>query len=357
MGINKNMTIKKTIIERKNVLITGGAGFIGSHLCEELLKTCNIICLDNFITGNIANINHLLQYPNFKFIKHDINKPLNFDDFHELEKLKIRFQGIQEIYHLACPTSPKNFDKYKIKTLLTNSLGTINALDLAVKYKSKFLFASSSVVYGPHYEKAPKFAEDYWGFVNFNSPRGCYDEGKRFSESAVITFRDIYNIDAKIVRIFRTYGPKMSLFDGHMLPDFVLQALNNKPLIIYGDENFTSTFCYISDIINGLIRLMESKEKGPINLGHYEEYKMVEIAQKIKKKVNSKSNIVFKKPLLFMTPLGLPDITLAKQKLGWFPLVSIDEGLNKTIEDIKANQHLLQPLINKYEEEQEEEQI
>lgn len=347
------MATKKYLTEKKNVLITGGAGFIGSHLCDELIKTCQVICVDDFITSSIENINHLLQYPNFIFIKHDITKPLNLEEYNELDKFKVKFQGIQEIYHLACPTSPKNFDKFKIKTLQANSVGTMNILDLAVKYKAKLLFTSSAVVYGPRYQDSPHLQEDYQGWVNFTSPRSCYDEGKRFSESAVVTYRDMYNIDAKIVRVFRTYGPRMSLFDGHMLPDFVLQALNNKPLVIYGDENFTSTFCYVNDIINGLIRMMDSKEKGPINLGHYEEYRMVDVANRIKEKVGSQSEIIFEEPLLFMTPLGLPDITLAKQRLGWFPLVGLDEGLERTIEDIKANQHLLQPLLSKYEEEKE----
>jgi len=351
------MATKKYLTEKKNVIITGGAGFIGSHLCDELIKISHVICVDDFSTSNIENINHLLQNPNFIFIKHDLTKQIDLDEYNELDKFKVKFQGIQEIYHLACPTSPKNFDKYKIKTLHTNSIGTINILELAVKHKAKFLFTSSAVIYGPRYKDSPRFQEDYQGWVNINSPRSCYDEGKRYAESAVVTYRDIYNIDAKIVRIFRTYGPRMSLFDGHMLPDFVLQALNNKPMIVYGDKNFTSTFCYVSDIINGLVRMMNSNDKGPINFGHYEEYKMMDVADRIKEKVNSQSEIVFQNPLLFMTPLGLPDITLAKQKLGWFPLVGLDEGLDKTIEDIKANQHLLDPLIHKYEEEREEEKI
>jgi len=345
------MPDKKTLLTRKNILITGGAGFIGSHLCDELVKKNNIICLDNFSSSQVENIKHLLQNPNFEFIKHDISKPINFDEFKELEKYKVKFQGIQEIYHLACPTSPKNFNDLRINTLKTNSKGIINALDLAVKHKAKFLLTSSMVVYGPRYEDAPLFSEDYQGYVNFTGPRSCYDEGKRFAETAVVTYRDMHNIEAKVVRIFRTYGPRMSLFDGHMIPDFVLQALNNKSMIIYGDKSFSSSLCYVSDIVNGLVKMMKSKEYGPINMGHYEEVKMSDVAEKIKEMTNSSSEIVYKDPLLFMTPLGLPDISIAKSKLGWYPLVPLSDGLHKTIEDIQANQMLLQPMLWKYEKE------
>ncbi|MFN3301515.1 MAG: GDP-mannose 4,6-dehydratase [Patescibacteria group bacterium] len=336
---------------RKNVLISGGAGFIGSHLCDALIKEANIICLDDFTSSSERNIDHLLQYPNFEFIRHDINEPIDLEKISELKKFKIDVQGIQEIYHLACPTSPKNFEKMKIKTLKTNVIGTINLLELALKYKAKFLFTSSSVVYGPRRKDNPYFKESEVGSVNFISPRACYDEGKRFAETCVETYRQVYNLETKIVRIFRTYGPRMPLFEGHMIPDFVLQALNNKPLIIYGDENFDSSFCYISDIIDGMIKMMNSNESGPFNLGHPEKYKLVEVAERIIKETGSQSKIIFRPPLLFMTPLGLPDITLAKEKLNWFPIVSLEEGLKKTIEDVKINRFLLQPLISKYDEE------
>ncbi len=335
---------------RKNILITGGAGFIGSHLCDVLVKESNVICLDDFTSSSERNIDHLLQNPHFEFINHDVNEPLDLEKIPELKKFKIDIQGIQEIYHLACPTSPKNFEKTKIKTLKTNVIGTINMLELALKYKAKFLFTSSAVVYGPRRKENPYFKENDLGSVNFLSPRACYDEGKRFAETCVETYRQVYNLDTKILRIFRTYGPRMPLFEGHMIPDFVLQALNNKPLIIYGDENFDSSFCYISDIVDGIIKMMASDESGPFNLGHPERYRMIDLAKKIIEETNSKSEIIFKTPLLFMTPLGLPDITLAKEKLNWYPVVSLDEGLKKTIEDVKINRSLLQPLISKYDE-------
>lgn len=345
------MADQKYISGKKNILVTGGAGFIGSHLCEELLEQGNhVICLDDFTSSNVRNINHLLRHEDFIFINHDINKPINLEEFKELERFKVRFQGIQEIYHLACPTSAKNFDQLRIKTLLTNSVGTINVLELALKNKAKILLASSSVVYGPRRKENPYFKEEEWGRVNLLSPRSCYDEGKRFAESCFITYRDFYGLDCKIVRIFRTYGPRMPLFDGQMIPDFVLQALNNKPLIIYGDENFSTSLCYIADLIEGLIKMMESEEKGPINLGSPDVYKLKDIAEAIIKLTNSSSEIVFKPPLLFMTPLGLPDITLAKEKLNWFPVTPIEDGLRKTVEDVKVNQALLQPFLWKYDE-------
>ncbi|MFA6553686.1 MAG: GDP-mannose 4,6-dehydratase [Patescibacteria group bacterium] len=340
----------KTIFEKKNILVTGGAGFIGSHLCDELLKQGNVICLDDFSTSRVENINHLLENPNFEFIKHDITKPINLNEMHELDKFKIKFQGIQEIYHLACPTSPKNFSKQRYHSLLTNGAGTINALELAKNYKSKFLLASSSVVYGPRFADAPRFEESYHGYVDFNSPRSCYDEGKRFAETASITYRDSFSLDVKIARIFRTYGPRLSLFDGHMISDFVLQALNNKPMVIYGDASFSTSMCYVSDIVEGLMKLMTSKEFGPFNFGHFDETKMIDIASRIKEIVSSSSEVAFSEPLVFMSPLGLPDLTLVKEKLGWYPLVPLEEGLKKMIEYVKANQFILQPMLWKYEE-------
>lgn len=338
---------------RKNILVTGGAGFIGSHLCEELVKENNVICLDNLVGGggDIRNIEYLLQNPNFRFIKQDINQPFNLEEFPELQSFKIKVQGVQEIYHLACPTTAKNFMAMRIETLWANSIGTINILELAKKYQAKILLASSSVVYGPRKKDSPYFKESDLGAVNFVSPRACYDEGKRFAETCFVTYREMYNLETKIVRIFRTYGPRLALFDGQMISDFVLQALNNKPLIIYGDENFSSSLCYVSDIVEGMIAMMESKESGPINLGHPEEIKLTEVAKKIIALTDSQSQIEFREPLLFMTPLGLPDITLAKTKLNWFPVVGLDDGLAKTVEYIKANRMLLQPFVERYDRE------
>ncbi len=337
--------------EKKNILVTGGAGFLGSHLCDRLVKKDHVICLDDFVGGgNINNIKHLLQNPNFRFIKHDINKPVDFAAFPELKDFKVQIHGIQEIYHLACPTSAKNFDELRIQTLHTNAIGIINILELARFYKAKILFTSSAVVYGRRQKDSPYFRETDFGAVNFVSPRACYDEGKRFGETALVTYREMYGLDTKIVRIFRTYGPRETLFDGQMVPDFVLQALINKPLVIYGDKDFSTSLCYVSDIVEGMLAMMASKEAGPINLGGPEEVKLVDLAQKIIQMTESNSKAEFKPPLPFMRPLGLPDIALAKEKLDWFPVVSLDNGFEKLIDYVRANRMLLEPLASKYDE-------
>lgn len=323
------------------MLVTGGAGFLGSHLCEKLLKTSKVICLDNLISSHIRNIEHLLKHPDFVFIKHDIVQPVDLEQFPELKKYKIKFQGLQEIYHLACPTSPKKFDQVKIQTLMCNAYGTINALELARKHQSKFLFTSSSVIYGPRAKNRTYFKESDFGFVNLLSQRSCYDEGKRFAESAVVTYRDVYNLDAKIARLFRTYGPRMALHDGQMIPDFIVDALENKDLVIYGDETFTTSLCYVDDMIDGILKIMESKEQGPINLGDPQVFPIADVAEKIIKMTKSKSKVVFDAPLLFMTPLGLPDITLAKDILHWLPVTKLEDGLQKTIDYTKAHKELL----------------
>lgn len=336
----------------KNILVTGGAGFIGSHLCDQLVKENNVICLDNFVGGGHVNkIKHLLQNPNFRFIKHDINEPIDFELFPELKEFKIKIHGIQEIYHLACPTSAKNFNELRVQTLQTNSIGVLKILEMVRFYKAKMLFTSSSVVYGPRSKEKQIFKEDDIGVVNFTSPRACYDEGKRFAETAIVTYRDVYKVDVKIARIFRTYGPREALFDGQMVPDFVLQAINNKPLIIYGNEQFATSLCEVSDMVGGLMALMNSEEPGPMNLGHPQKYKLVDLAQKIIQITGSQSKVEYRPALVFMTALGLPDISLARQTLNWFPIIQVDDGLRKLIDYVRANRILLQPLVNKYDQE------
>lgn len=332
---------KQAIFDKKNILITGGAGFLGSHLCDELIKDNKIICVDNFITGSEENIDHLLQNPNFIFINHNISEVIDLENIKELERFRVKFQGVQEVYNCACPTSPRHFEKNIVETALANSLGTKNALDIAVKYQAKFMQFSSSVVYGPRTPDIKFFKEDYVGHVNFIGPRSCYDEGKRFSETMVTTYKQKYGIDAKIARIFRTYGTRMKLDDGQMLPDFVSCALENQPLKIYGDENFSSSFCYVSDIIQGILKFMQSDEAGPINFGSDVEYKLLDVAQKVNGLTESKSKILFRDPLLFMTPLGLPDISMARDKLGWFPIVLLEEGIQEAIDYLKAHKLII----------------
>lgn len=331
---------KRLIFDKKNILITGGAGFIGSHLCDELVKENKVICLDNFSSGSEKNIDHLLSDPNFVFIKHDICEPIDLESLPELLKFKIEFQGIQEIYHLACPMSPKNFEKNKMDVIFANSLGTKNALDLAKKYQSRFLHYSSSVVYGYEQLDSSKVTEDYVGAVNVLSNRGAYDEGKRFAETLVANYGDIYRLNVKIMRLFRTYGPRMPLNDGHMIPDFISDALDNKDLTIFGDEKFVSSFCYISDVIDASLKIMNSELHGPYNIGSDREVSILNIANSIISMIGSKSVCKHEDSLLFMKPLHIPDITRARNELGWMPIVSLEKGLEHTIYDLRAGKGL-----------------
>lgn len=330
------------VFEKKNILVTGGAGFIGSHLCERLLQEARVICLDNFTTSEVENITHLLKHPDFEFIRHDINTPFDPEQFPELTRFRVKFQGIQEIYHLACPTSPKKFDQYRMQTLYANSLGMKHALDVAVRYRSKVLFASSSVVYGPRPADGHRFGEHELGTADLSSPRACYDEGKRFAESCCATYRHVHGIDVRIARIFRTYGPRMPLYDGQMIPDFITNALDAKELEIYGDETFKTSLVYVSDVVDGMRRLMQAPpEVQVINFGSDIDLPLTDVAQRIIEMTGSVSHIAFKPPLVFMSPLGLPDMTNSKEKLGWIPLVTLDDGLKRTIEYTMSHKSLL----------------
>ncbi|MEA1963309.1 MAG: GDP-mannose 4,6-dehydratase [Patescibacteria group bacterium] len=330
---------RKVIFEQKNVLIVGGAGFIGSHLCDELIKTSKVICLDNFSTGDEKNIDHLLAEPNFEFIRHDITEPIDLKKIPELQKFKIEFQGIQEIYNLACPMSPKDFKNNRIKILLANSYGIKNTLDLAMDFKAKFLHISSSVIYGlnPH---GKKYRESDSGTVDILSDRSAYDEGKRFAESMIMNYKNFYNLNSKIIRLFRVYGPRMKINDGQMIPDFISNALDKKDLIIYGDKNFSSSFCYISDCIDAIMKLMESNIETPINIGSDVAINLTDLADKIIKSINKNLKIEYKEPLVFMKPLCMPDISRARNELGWMPVIFLDKGLEKTIYELRASKGL-----------------
>lgn len=326
------------IFDKKNVIVTGGAGFIGSHLCERLLREAKVICMDDLSNSNIQNIQHLLQYPDFEFIKCDVNHPIDLDTFPELEKFKVRFQGVQEIYHLACPTSPKNFEEKKMQSLWSNSNAMISTLDLAVKYRAKYVFASSSVVYGSPEGDHSIFTEEYEGRVNHLSPRSCYDEGKRFAETCVATYSQVYGVDAKIARIFTTYGPRMQLRHGLLVPDFILDALEGRNLVIYGDPTTTLSLCFASDTVDGLIRLMHAgPEVSLVNIGHDSVTTIGDVAQQIITMVKSSSQIVLEEPLAFITLKGTPDLHRAKEQLGWLPLVRLEDGLRKTMDYAIAN--------------------
>lgn len=327
--------------KQKNILITGGAGFIGSALSERLLQEdVNVICIDNFVTSSQNNIDHLLRLPRFEFIKHDFNEPIDLEQIADLEKFQIKVFGIQEIYNLACPTSVKNFDHLKKQSVLANTVGLINVLELAVKYKAKFLQLSSSVVYGET-PRGTFVKEDYHGATNNLDERACYDEGKRYAESIVDTYRQVEKLDTKIARVFRTYGPRMLLNDGQMIPDFILNALEDKDLTIYGKKDFQTSLTYISDIVEGLIRLMGSSLNEPVNLGSTDVAKLADVAKKIIEITGSNSKIVFGEEQLFMRELAWPDITKIKNELGWFPIVTLNEGLQHTIDYTRAHKDLL----------------
>ncbi|PJE76427.1 NAD-dependent dehydratase [Candidatus Uhrbacteria bacterium CG10_big_fil_rev_8_21_14_0_10_48_16] len=331
--------------EHQNILVTGGAGFIGSHLCEYLLKEGHrVICVDNLSTGDAKNIDTLLQNANFRFIRLDINMPFDLESFSELAPFKLPFQGIQQIYHLACPTSIKNFDQFKIQTLLSNSLGNYHILELAKKYRAKILLGSSSVVYGERKDGAPLVEEEEKGIVDHLTPRACYDEGKRFSETMFETYRQVHSLEIRVARIFRTFGPRMPLFDGQLIPDFILHALDGKDLILYGGKGFKTSLAYITDVIDGLVRIMEAKEyAGPINLGSDVDLSLEEVANQIIAMTNSTSKVVEGENFVFLSELALPRIDRAKE-LGWFPLVRLEDGLRQTIEYMKANKLLLSSL-------------
>ena len=301
----------------KRILVAGGAGFIGFHLTKKLLEEGNyVICIDNFLTGQKNNINFK---KNFKFIEYDIIRPIDIK--------------VDEIYNLACPASPKQYFKYPIYTTKISVIGTLNLLELASKYNAKYLQASTSEVYGDP-EVHPQ-VEEYRGNVNPIGPRACYDEGKRCAETLCSDFKREKNLDIKIVRIFNTYGPNMALNDGRVVSNFIIQALKNENITIYGDGTQTRSFCYVSDLVDGLIKMMNSNLMGPINLGNPSEFTILELAKKIINLTNSKSKIIFK-PLPEDDPKQRkPDITKAKKYLNWEPKVSLEEGLVKTIEYFK----------------------
>lgn len=329
------------IFEKPNILVTGGAGFLGSHLCETLLKSAKVICVDNFVSGNQRNIEHLLPNPDFIFLRHDIAMPLDLETFPELERFKVRFQGVQEIYHLACPTSPKDFEAQRVATLHANAYGSINVLHLAHRYHAKVLLASSSVVYGSRRPNVRYHREDEFGPLDPTSPRAAYDEGKRFAEAAFATYRQQYGVQAKIARIFRTYGPRQRLRIGEMVADFIVHALEGKPLVIYGDETFATSLTYVDDLVAGLVQLMASDEHGPMNFGSPDEYRIVDVANLIIQLTGSVSTVRFEPPLLFMSALGLPEITLARELLGWTPIVRLEDGLRRSIDYSQAHRSLL----------------
>lgn len=303
------------------ILVTGGAGFIGSHLCEELLKRGNeVICLDNFFTGRKQNIAHLIDNKSFELIRHDITNPILLE--------------VDQIYNLACPASPVHYQYNPVKTTKTSVMGAINMLGLAKRVKARILQASTSEVYGD--PQVHPQTEDYWGHVNPIGPRSCYDEGKRVAETLFMDYYNQNNVDIRIVRIFNTFGPKMLPNDGRVVSNFIVQALSGDEITVFGDGSQTRSFCYVDDLVKALIKMMEQDGFiGPVNLGNPTEFTILELAEKIKEKLSVGTKIKFM-PLPTDDPKQRqPNISLAKEKLGWEPIISLDEGLEKAIKYFK----------------------
>ncbi len=301
----------------KRILVTGGAGFLGSHLCDRLLADGNdVICLDNLFTGSKGNIRHLLSNPYFEFIRHDVTEPIRLE--------------VDQIYNLACPASPIHYQYNPIKTAKTSVMGALNMLGLAKRTKARILQASTSEVYGdPQVHPQP---ESYWGSVNPIGIRSCYDEGKRLAETLFFDYHRQNGVDIRVIRIFNTYGPRMNPSDGRVVSNFIVQALRGEDITVYGDGTQTRSFCYVDDLIDGMVRMMETENfTGPVNLGNPVEFTMLELAEKVIRLTDSKSRIVHE-PLPGDDPAQRrPVIDLAKEKLEWHPTIDLEDGLQRTI--------------------------
>jgi len=306
-------------IHSKQIVITGGAGFLGSHLCEQLLRPgVRVTCIDNLVTGSMENIQRLLQDPDFQFIKHDVVIPVELD-------------GVDEIYNFACPASPRQYQMNPIQTLKTSVYGAANMLELCFQSRAKILQASTSEVYGDP-EIHPQ-SETYLGNVNPIGTRACYEEGKRAAETLYFDYYRQYGLRIKIARLFNVYGPRMQIDDGRVIPNFILQALQNQPVTIYGDGKQTRSFCYVADIVQGLISLMSTTDDftGPVNIGSTGELTILELAQTIIELTGSRSRLIFKDKPQDDPVRRRPDIRLAHNALAWAPVTSLQEGLNQTI--------------------------
>ncbi len=325
------MTVRPQAFDKKNIIVTGGAGFLGSHLCDALVLKHKVICIDNFSTGQEENIHHLLSNPNFEFIRHDISEPLDLNILRELKAFQVPFQGIQEIYHLASPSSPKDYTKLSVETIIANGQGTKNVLDIAKSYAAKFLLLSSGAIYGSAAEHTP-FPENYFGYVDPIGPRSPYTEGKRYAEALTVAYRNRYHLDAKIIRLFNTYGPRMRLDDGRMIPEFISAAIEGRPLTVYGSRQDTSSFLYVSDALEGIVRMMASKEIGPMNIGSPDEHPIEEITKMVIQAAHGRPEVREEPPTPTSLKQAIPSIRMARETLGWFPVVALPEGIRRTVE-------------------------
>jgi len=305
---------------RKRILVTGGAGFLGSHLCDKLLALGHeVVCLDNFFTGRRQNIEPLMDSHRFELVRQDICDPILFE--------------VDEVFHLACPASPVHYQKNPVRTIRTCVQGTLNMLDMCREVGARILIASTSEVYGDPLTHPQ--VESYWGNVNPIGPRACYDEGKRCAEALTVSYARQYGVPVRIARIFNTYGPRMLENDGRVVSNFICQALRGNPITVFGDGQQTRSFCYVDDLLEGFVRLMNSSEEAPVNLGNPGEFTMVELAERIRSLTGSRSPLVYQ-PLPTDDPVRRrPDITRAVEILGWQPTVPLEEGLTRTVADFR----------------------
>ncbi len=328
-------------VQAKNILVAGGAGFIGSHLCDELVRdeTVNVICLDNFITSSIENVNHLLQRSNFEFLRHDIVEPLDLTKFPELAKFNIAAQGVSALYHLACPTSTRDYQSHPIETILASSVGTKHLLDVATHYGASVVFASTGAIYGD-WEKGKVYTEEGGTHADPVGARCSYVQGKRVAECLATEYRRQHGLDVKIARIFNTYGPRMKFGSPRLVPDMITRAIQGEPLLLHGDGKETITLCYVDDVVAGLVRLMKSSVREPINVGSDEPHEIVEVAKKVLEMAESNSPITFGEAVHYSAQYAVPDIGRARERLGWFPVTNLEQGLKVVVADMKGS-HVL----------------
>jgi len=316
---------------KPTVLVTGGAGFLGSHLCDRFLDEGHpVVAMDNLLTGSLDNLRHLAGRAGFRFVEHDVTRPIALDG------------PLHAVVHFASPASPQDYLDYPIQTLKVGSLGTHNTLGLAKHHRARFLLASTSEVYGdPLVHPQP---EQYWGNVNPVGPRGVYDEAKRFAEAMTMAYHRVHGVDTKIARIFNTFGPRMRLHDGRAIPNFLLQALRGEPLTVFGDGTQTRSFCYVADLVDGLVRLLASDLHEPVNLGNPEEWTVLRMAETIRDLAGSASSIVHRELPVDDPRIRQPDISRARRELGWAPRVPVAEGLRLTLEEFRDRLGALRPI-------------
>ncbi|MFA5954729.1 MAG: NAD-dependent epimerase/dehydratase family protein [Patescibacteria group bacterium] len=333
----------KTIFEKKNVLVIGGAGFIGSHLCDELVKTSKVICLDNFLTGSEQNIDHLLENPDFAFIRHDITEPFSLSgEERALQKFKAAWQGVQEVYFLASPSSRSDVERFPIETMMVNSVGLRYALDLAKESKAIFCYVSSDATYGQVVNGSGRVSESAEGIVPHIDNYSAFAVAQRFGEALVESYRRNYGLNVRIARVFSSYGPRMRLDDSNVVTEFLQNIFKGKEVIIYGGSEAVGSFCYVSDTVKGLIRLMSAGDEQPVNIGSDQALQLTELARMMMTLVEEEVRIMVRPDYPDgYHPRLIPNITRAKENLSWFPVTLLKDGLAKTVEDLKAGRGLV----------------